>query len=107
MLGTIILSLVVLLNLLCSLIAIWVAFRRNPPLDRELYKEYATLAALAACRAEHDAKCLSAHTRQDKIDADQYEIIRKAQLATDRSIQDIMRALGRIEGRLNKIMEPS
>jgi hypothetical protein len=79
-----------LMNLVMIIVTIIQAFRRSPPLDKEL-AEYLKRDHCAACKAELWAR----------INGDKKELEAKLdamQLASSESAKEILRAIGRLEG---------
>ena len=86
-------------------------FRRKPPLDREVYKKYATKSelremetrisqVLAEIKTENTATLRDFRSDQKNIDAEQFAVIRSFTASVNRSLSDVSRTLGNIEGKI-------
>ena len=76
--------------------------RRRPPLDQEMYKEYARLSQVEQVEARIRSELLQLTTRYEKSIGEVFRVCRELKDSTERSLHDISRMVGRLEGALDE-----
>ena len=100
--ATVIVGISCLVFIIVPIISVVIAARRHPPLDREIYKEYARIVQLEQMelRVNRDIERLS--SRYEKTIGEIFRVIRDLQGSVEKSFGDISKAIGRVEGSLEE-----
>lgn len=91
-----------LLSVASTVVAIYSNLRRKPPVQEEMYKEYARISQLEAVEVRLRAEILCLTTRHEKTVGEIFRVMRELQVSTDKVFTDISKAIGRVEGQLDE-----